>query len=111
MLTCCAASELLLVPDSPTVSTGVFFSAMELVSAASLMWRRSLPAVAILTVASVLSNFAAGPHSNVSYTAVVSALIGFYTLGRHRVQHPALIVGGGFLASLAANLFHIRRSR
>jgi signal transduction histidine kinase len=108
VLTCCEASELLLVADSPTVSTGLFFSAMELVSAASLMWRRTLPAVAILTVASVLINFAASPHSNVSYTALVSGLIGFYTLGRHRVQHPALIVGGGFLASLAANLFHIR---
>ncbi|MFD7289083.1 sensor histidine kinase [Streptomyces sp. NPDC059863] len=108
VLTGCAAAELWLEPSGPTVSTGVVISTAELVAAASLMWRRALPAVAFLTVAAVLVSFAASAHSNVSWTAVISALIGCYTLGRQRVQHPALLVGGGFLAALSVNLLHIR---
>ncbi|RYJ21580.1 hypothetical protein CU044_6378 [Streptomyces sp. L-9-10] len=101
LLTGCAAAELWRLPAGPTVSAGV------LVSTASLMWRRALPAVSILTVASVLISFTASPSSSLYATAAAAGLIGCYTLGRQRVQHPALLVGAGFLAALAANLVHI----
>ncbi|MEV7869268.1 histidine kinase [Streptomyces sp. NPDC088124] len=108
VLTGCAAVELWVLPNGPTVSTGTTISAGVLVSTATLMWRRALPAVAIVTVASSLISFAASAHSNVAYTTLAAFLIGCYTLGRQRVQHPVLIVGGGTLAALAVNLLHIR---
>ncbi|MFF3338375.1 sensor histidine kinase [Streptomyces flavidovirens] len=98
-LTACAVAELLAYPGSVTIATGV------LLSAASLMWRRSCPPVAVLTVATGLVSFAAG--SSLYICTIVSGLVGFYTLGRHRVHHPAILIAGGTLGSLAVNLAHI----
>ncbi|MGW4238834.1 sensor histidine kinase [Streptomyces sp. NPDC004749] len=101
LVTCGAVLELSFWPGSATVATAV------LVSTASLVWRGALPAVAILTVTAALAGFAASPGSNLYLAAAVSGLTGCYTLGRRRVRHPALVIGGGFLASLAVNLIHM----
>ncbi|GHA93751.1 sensor histidine kinase [Streptomyces chryseus] len=98
-LTACAVVELFAYPGSVTIAVGV------LLSAASLMWRRSCPPVAVLTVAAGLVAFAAG--SSLYICTIVSGLAGFYTLGRHRVHHPAILLAGGVLGSLAVNLAHI----
>ncbi|MGW0563754.1 sensor histidine kinase [Streptomyces sp. NPDC003016] len=98
-LTALAVAELFAYSGSVTIATGV------LLSAASLMWRRSCPPVAVLTVAAGLVAFAAG--TSLYVCTIVSGLAGFYTLGRHRVHHPAILVAGGALGSLAVNLAHI----
>ncbi|MFC9862237.1 MULTISPECIES: sensor histidine kinase [unclassified Streptomyces] len=100
-LTLFALGELVVVPGSAITSFGV------LVCTASLMWRGSRPAVGLLTVGAALLSFAT--DGNMAYATVAGALIGCYTLGRHRVQHPALLVLGGALASLTVNLVHIDR--
>ncbi|MDG4865869.1 histidine kinase, partial [Streptomyces sp. T-3] len=98
-LTAGAVAELIAFPGSVTTTVGV------LVSSASLMWRRSFPPVAVLTVAAGLLGFAGDVNLYISIMA--SGLIGFYTLGRHRVLHPALIVTGGALGAVCVNLVHI----
>ncbi|MER6910435.1 histidine kinase [Streptomyces sp. NPDC000594] len=100
-LTVCALGELVLYPGSVTVTVGV------LLSAASLMWRVHFPPLAVLTVAAGLVAFAAG--ENLYVVTIVSGLNGLYTLGRHRVQHPVVIVVCGALGALAVNLWHIAR--
>ncbi|HEY9367473.1 sensor histidine kinase [Streptomyces sp.] len=99
VLTVGAAVELLLYPGSTTVVIAV------LLSAASMMWRRAFPPVAVLGVAAGLVSFAAA--QNLYIVTIVSGLAGLYTLGRHRVQHPAVLVAGGALGALAVNLLHI----
>ena len=94
-----AVAELIVVPGGVTTTVGV------LVSAASLMWRRSFPPVAVLTVAAGLIGFAGDVNLYVSIT--VSGLTGCYSLGRNRVVHPALAVAGGALGALCVNLVHI----
>ncbi|WP_109035962.1 sensor histidine kinase [Streptomyces rubrogriseus] len=94
-----AVAELIVVPGGVTTSVGV------LVSAASLMWRRSFPPVAVLTVAAGLIGFAGDVNLYVSI--MVSGLTGCYSLGRNRVVHPALAVAGGALGALCVNLVHI----
>lgn len=98
-LTVGAAAELIGYPGSLTTTIGV------LVSSASLMWRRTLPPVAMLTVAAGLIGFAGDVNLYVSI--MVSGLTGCYTLGRTRVLHPALTVAGGALGALCVNLVHI----
>ncbi|MFC7304123.1 sensor histidine kinase [Streptomyces monticola] len=98
-LTLGAVAELIAYPGSVTTTVGV------LLSAASLMWLRACPPVAVLTVAAALVGFAGDVSLYVS--SIVSGLIGLYTLGRHRVRHPAVVVAGGVLASVAVNLVHI----
>ncbi|MFJ9618945.1 sensor histidine kinase [Streptomyces noursei] len=99
-LTAFAAVELLVVPrHSLVIALGV------LLSAAALAWRRSHPATAALSAAAVLVSFAAG--TDLYIAAAVSGLMACYTLGRHRVAHPALLVGGGSALSLAVNVWHI----
>ncbi|MFI8437660.1 sensor histidine kinase [Streptomyces sp. NPDC079020] len=100
-LTLFALVELVVVPGSAITCFGV------LVCTASLMWRGSRPAVGFLTVGAALLSFAT--DGNLSYATTAGAVIGCYTLGRHRVQHPALLVLGGALASLTVNLVHIDR--
>ncbi|MFD7064279.1 sensor histidine kinase [Streptomyces sp. NPDC059906] len=92
-------AELIVVPGGVTTAAGV------LVSAASLMWRRSFPPVAMLTVAAGLIGFAGDVNLYVSI--MVSGLTGCYSLGRNRVVHPALAVAGGALGALCVNLVHI----
>ncbi|MBI0299972.1 two-component sensor histidine kinase [Streptomyces sp. PRKS01-29] len=99
-LTVGAVAELIAYPGSLTTTIGV------LVSSASLMWRRSFPPVAVVTVAAGLLGFAGDVSLYISTTA--SGLIGFYTLGRYRVRHPAVIVVGGALGAVCVNLVHIR---
>ncbi|MFE6888320.1 sensor histidine kinase [Streptomyces sp. NPDC057694] len=99
-LTAGAVAELIVYPGSVTTTIGV------VVSAASLMWRRSFPPVGVVTVAAGLLGFAGDVSLYVSI--MVSGLIGFYTLGRHRVRHPAVIVAGGTLGAVGVNLVHIR---
>ncbi|WP_077801368.1 sensor histidine kinase [Streptomyces sp. JHA26] len=94
-----AVAELVLFPGGVTTTVGV------LVSAASLMWRRSFPPVAVLTVAAGLIGFAGDVNLYVSI--MVSGLTGCYALGRNRVVHPALAVAGGALGALCVNLVHI----
>ncbi|MYS78622.1 two-component sensor histidine kinase [Streptomyces sp. SID5926] len=94
-----AVAELIVVPGGVTTAVGV------LVSAASLMWRRSFPPVAVLTVAAGLIGFAGDVNLYVSI--MVSGLTGCYSLGRNRVVHPALAVAGGALGALCVNLVHI----
>ncbi|MER5441547.1 histidine kinase [Streptomyces sp. NPDC002790] len=94
-----AVVELVFFPGSVTTTIGV------LVSAASLVWRRSFPPVTVLTVAAGLIGFAGDVNLYVSI--VVSGLIGCYTLGRNRVLHPAITVAGGALGALCVNLVHI----
>lgn len=99
LVTVGAVAELVVIPGGVTTTIGA------LVSAASLMWRRSFPPVAVLTVAAGLLGFAGDVNLYVSIT--VSGLIGCYSLGRHRVLHPALTVVGGALGALCVNLVHI----
>jgi signal transduction histidine kinase len=94
-----AVAELIAFPGGVTTTIGV------LVSAASLMWRRSFPPVAMLTVATGLIGFAGDVNLYVSI--MVSGLTGCYSLGRNRVLHPALTVAGGALGALCVNLVHI----
>ncbi|MFD5335932.1 sensor histidine kinase [Streptomyces hawaiiensis] len=98
-LTVGAVAELIAFPGSVTTTIGV------LVSAASLMWRRSFPPVAVLTVAAGLLGFAG--DVNLYASIMASGLIGCYTLGRNRVLHPALTVAGAALGALCVNLVHI----
>ncbi|MER6692250.1 sensor histidine kinase [Streptomyces minutiscleroticus] len=98
-LTVGAVAELIVYPGSVTTVIGV------LVSSASLMWRRSFPPVAVLTVSAGLLGFAGAVNLYVSIMA--SGLIGCYTLGRNRVLHPALTVAGAALGALCVNLVHI----
>ncbi|MEU8706760.1 sensor histidine kinase [Streptomyces sp. NPDC048565] len=101
VLTAVAVVELVLVPGAVSTALGV------LVCTLSLMWRRAHPAVGFLTVGAALLSFAT--DGNMAYATVVGTLMGSYTLGRHRVQHPALLVICGALASLTVNLVHIDR--
>ncbi|MFF2925364.1 sensor histidine kinase [Streptomyces celluloflavus] len=99
-LTAFASVELAVAPrHSPVVALGV------LVSAAALLWRRAHPAVAIVSAVAVLVSFAAG--ADLYIAAATSGLISCYTLGRHRVLHPGVLVAGGSALSLAVNLRHI----
>ncbi|WP_327356823.1 sensor histidine kinase [Streptomyces sp. NBC_01304] len=98
-LTAGAVAELIAFPGSVTTTVGV------LVSSASLMWRRSFPPVAVLTVAAGLLGFAGDVNLYVSIMA--SGLIGCYTLGRNRVLHPVVTVAGFALGALCVNLVHI----
>ncbi|MFJ5546324.1 sensor histidine kinase [Streptomyces sp. NPDC093225] len=98
-LTVGAVAELIAFPGSVTSTIGV------LVSSASLMWRRSFPPVAVLTVAAGLLGFAGDVSLYVSI--MVSGLIGCYTLGRNRVLHPAVTVAGAALGALCVNMVHI----
>ncbi|MFZ3555875.1 sensor histidine kinase [Streptomyces sp. BH055] len=98
-LTFGAVAELIAFPGSVTTTVGV------LVSSASLMWRRSFPPVAMLTLAAGLIGFAGDVSLYISIMA--SGLIGCYALGRHRVLHPAITVAGGALGALCVNLVHI----
>jgi signal transduction histidine kinase len=98
-LTVGAVVELIAFPGSVTTTIGV------LVSSASLMWRRSFPPVAVLTVAAGLLGFAGDVNLYISIMA--SGLIGCYTLGRNRVLHPAMTVAGAALGALCVNLVHI----
>ncbi|MFG3215664.1 sensor histidine kinase [Streptomyces tendae] len=98
-LTAVSVAELLTFPGSLTTTVGV------LVSSASLMWRRSFPPIAMLTLAAGLIGFAGDVSLYVSIMA--SGLIGCYTLGRNRVLHPAITVTGGALGALCVNLVHI----
>ncbi|MFE7436145.1 sensor histidine kinase [Streptomyces tendae] len=98
-LTAGSVAELFAFPGSSTTTVGV------LVSSASLMWRRSFPPVAMLTLAAGLIGFAGDVSLYVSI--MTSGLIGCYTLGRNRVLHPAITVAGGALGALCVNLVHI----
>ncbi|MFB6900750.1 sensor histidine kinase [Streptomyces hydrogenans] len=98
-LTVGAVAELIAFPGSVTTTIGV------LVSSASLIWRRSFPPIAILTVAAGLLGFAGDVSLYLSIMA--SGLIGCYTLGRSRVLHPAVAVVGAALGALSVNLVHI----
>ncbi|MGW7412133.1 sensor histidine kinase [Streptomyces sp. NPDC054863] len=99
ILTGTAMAELIAFPASVTTTVGV------LVSSASLIWRRSFPPLAMLTVAAGLLGFAGGVNLYVSIMA--SGLIGCYTLGRRRVLHPAMTIAACALGALCVNLVHI----
>ncbi|MGW3863900.1 sensor histidine kinase [Streptomyces sp. NPDC005047] len=99
VVTAGAVAELIVIPAGVTTTIGV------LVSAASLMWRRSFPPIAVLTVAAGLLGFAG--DINLYVSIMVSGLTGCYCLGRRRVLHPALTVAGGALGALCVNLVHI----
>lgn len=100
-LTLFAVVELAVVPGSAITAFGV------LVCTASLTLRATRPAVGFLTVGAALLSFAT--DGNMAYATIAGALVGCYTLGRHRVQHPAVLVLVGSLAALAVNLVHIDR--
>ncbi|MEU2761511.1 histidine kinase [Streptomyces sp. NPDC007027] len=100
-LTLFAVVELALVPASAVTAFGV------VLCTASLALRAAWPAVGFLTVGAALLSF--GTDGNMAYATLAGALIGCYTLGRHRVQHPAVLVSAGSLASLTVNLVHIDR--
>ncbi|MFF1463407.1 sensor histidine kinase [Streptomyces sp. NPDC058330] len=100
-LTAFALGELAVVPGSPVTVFGVLLCSL------STMWRRSHPAVGFLTVGAALLSFAT--DGNLAYATIAGALLGSYALGRHRVQHPALLVTCAALASLMVNLVHIDR--
>ncbi|MDX3056259.1 histidine kinase [Streptomyces sp. NE06-03E] len=100
-LTVLAVVELAVVPGSVVTALGVLACTL------SLMWRRAHPAVGFLTVGAALLSF--GTDGNMAYATIAGTLMGSYTLGRHRVQHPALVVVCGALASLTVNLVHIDR--
>ncbi|MFD4003337.1 sensor histidine kinase [Streptomyces rubiginosohelvolus] len=100
-LTLFAVVELALVPSSAITAFGV------VVCTASLALRATWPAVGFLTVGAALLSFAT--DGNMAYATIAGSLIGCYTLGRHRVQHPAILVLAGSLAALTVNLVHIDR--
>ncbi|WP_097875571.1 sensor histidine kinase [Streptomyces sp. ms184] len=100
-LTLFAVVELALVPGSAITAFGV------VVCTASLALRATWPAVGFLTVGAALLSFAT--DGNMAYATIAGSLIGCYTLGRHRVQHPAILVLAGSLAALTVNLVHIDR--
>ncbi|NUW01899.1 sensor histidine kinase [Streptomyces sp. CAI 127] len=100
-LTLFAVVELALVPGSAVTAFGV------MVCTASLALRATWPAVGFLTVGAALLSFAT--DGNMAYATITGSLIGCYTLGRHRVQHPAILVLAGSLAALTVNLVHIDR--
>ncbi|MFJ1775174.1 sensor histidine kinase [Streptomyces anulatus] len=100
-LTLFAVVELAVVPGSAITAFGV------LACTASLALRATRPAVGFLTVGAALLSFAT--DGNMAYATIAGSLIGCYTLGRHRVQHPAVLVLAGSLAALAVNLVHIDR--
>ncbi len=86
-------------PDSVTIALGV------LVSAVCLVWRRSFPPLAVLAVAAGMTAFAAG--RSLYLVTIVSGLVGLYTLARHRVQRPWVLVLAGTLGAAAVNVVHI----
>ncbi|WP_445402554.1 sensor histidine kinase [Streptomyces sp. LE64] len=98
-LTVLAVLELSWYPADPWTRAGV------LLSTVSLAWRRTCPPLGFLTVAAALLAFAAD-HTFYLVT-MVSGLVGVYTLARHRVQHPAVLVLSGVLGAGAVNLVHI----
>ncbi|MFJ3971916.1 sensor histidine kinase [Streptomyces parvus] len=100
-LTLFAVVELAFVPSSAVTAFGV------VVCTASLALRATWPAVGFLTVGAALLSFAT--DGNMAYATITGSLIGCYTLGRHRVQHPAILVLAGSLAALTVNLVHIDR--
>ncbi len=100
-LTLFAVVELALVPGSVITAFGV------VLCTASLALRATWPAVGFLTVGAALLSFAT--DGNMAYATIAGSLIGCYTLGRHRVQHPAILVLAGSLAALTVNLVHIDR--
>ncbi|WP_098898125.1 sensor histidine kinase [Streptomyces sp. st77] len=100
-LTLFAVVELALVPGSAVTAFGV------VICTASLALRATWPAVGFLTVGAALLSFAT--DGNMAYATITGSLIGCYTLGRHRVQHPAILVLAGSLAALTVNLVHIDR--
>ncbi|WP_411080621.1 sensor histidine kinase [Streptomyces sp. cmx-18-6] len=100
-LTLFAVVELLLVPSSAITAFAV------LLCTASLTLRTAHPAVGLLSVGAALLGF--GTDGNMAYATVAGLLMGCYTVGRHRVQHPAVLVPAGALAALTVNLVHIDR--
>ncbi|WP_411123242.1 sensor histidine kinase [Streptomyces sp. x-19] len=99
-LTVFAAVELVVVPrHSLVIAVGV------LLSATTLAWRHVRPAATALSAGAALLSFAAG--ADLYIAATVSGLVACYTLGRHRVAHPALLAGIGSVLSLAVNVWHI----
>ncbi|MGW2407675.1 sensor histidine kinase [Streptomyces sp. NPDC001739] len=99
-LTAFAAAELVVVPRHSLV-----IALAVLASTATLAWRRSYPAIAVVAAVAVQVSFAAG--SDLSVAAAASGLISCYTLGRHRVAHPAVVVVVGSVLSLIVNQWHI----
>ncbi|MFJ8824432.1 sensor histidine kinase [Streptomyces sp. NPDC102467] len=98
-LTVGTLAELTFFPGSATMTTAI------VLCAASLMWRRVCPPVALLTVAAALVSF--GADTALSISAMTCGPMGCYVLGRHRVLHPVLLVAGGALGALSVNLVHI----
>ncbi|MFI6880796.1 sensor histidine kinase [Streptomyces sp. NPDC050400] len=99
VLTAGTIVELCYFPGSLTMTVAV------VLCAASLMWRRACPPVALLTVAAAFVSF--GADTALSFSAMICGPMGWYVLARHRVLHPALLVAGGAFGALSVNLVHI----
>lgn len=101
VLTLFAVLEHQFYPLEPLVLLSV------MVCATSLMWRGRHPWTAFLSIGAFMVGFAL--DENLSFVALISLVVAWYTLGRRRVRHPAAVVATGALASFGVNLVHIDR--
>jgi signal transduction histidine kinase len=70
-----------------------------------LLWRRREPRTGLLVVPAALLNTLFRPE--MLLTVAVAGVMGLYALARHRVLHPALLLGAGIAGSLLVNAGHV----
>ncbi|MEU0728950.1 sensor histidine kinase [Streptomyces sp. NPDC006140] len=70
-----------------------------------LLWRRSEPRVGLLVVPAALLNFLCRPE--LLLTVAVAGVMGLYSLARHRVLHPAVLITGTITGALLVNAGHV----
>ncbi|MDF3144080.1 MULTISPECIES: sensor histidine kinase [unclassified Streptomyces] len=70
-----------------------------------LLWRRLEPRTGLLVVPAALLNFLFRPE--LLLAVAVAGVMGLYTLARHRVLHPALLITAGITGSVLVNVGHV----
>lgn len=70
-----------------------------------LLWRQREPRTGLVVVPAALLNFLFRPE--LLLAVAVAGVMGLYTLARHRVLHPALLITAGITGSLLVNLGHV----
>ncbi|GGX14336.1 sensor histidine kinase [Streptomyces lomondensis] len=70
-----------------------------------LLWRGREPRVGLLVVPAALLNFLFRPE--LLMTAAVAGVMGLYTLARHRVLHPVVLITAAVTGALLVNAGHV----
>ncbi|MEU6916884.1 sensor histidine kinase [Streptomyces olindensis] len=70
-----------------------------------LLWRRREPRVGLLVVPAALLNFLFRPE--LLMTVAVAGVMGLYSLARHRVLHPAVLITAAITGALLVNAGHL----